>query len=96
MTNLFPLACCAKVIINLCNSLPDITQNFLPLFGRWLKRSCRDNKQHLIRVQASKSDVFLVVGWSTALYKLYCKVFPESVQVLTTPLWYVAAKAPWC
>lgn len=60
MTNLFPLARCAKVVINLFNSLPDITQNFLPLFCRWLKRSCRDNKQHFIRAQANKSDVFLV------------------------------------
>lgn len=60
MTNLFPLARAGKVIINLVNSLPDITQNFLPLFCRWLKRSCRDNKQHLITMQASKSDVFLV------------------------------------
>ena len=79
MTNLFPLACCAKVIINLFNSLPDITQNFLPLFCRWLKRSCRDNKQHFIRVQANKSDVFLVMGWSTALYKLYCIRFFQNL-----------------
>ena len=95
MTNLFPLARCAKVVINLFNSLPDITQNFLPLFCRWLKRSYKDNKQHFIRMQANKSDVFLV-GWSTARYKMYCKVFPKSIQVLRMPLWYIAAKAPWC